>query len=97
MSNQPVYRRPRSHAYACRCSLCSRPPAGGYGIIGPAVLIFFAVLLTGFWPVLVVHGQTDTGGWRWDIHSTYAELAYLGAIGFVLGLAAMGNRKGSPS
>ena len=72
-------------------------PAGGYGIIGPAILIFLAVLLAGFWPVLVVHGQTDTGGWRWDIHSTWAELAYLAGAGFVATLAWLGNRKGSRS
>jgi len=28
MSNQPVYRRPRSHAYSCRCPACRQ--AGAY-------------------------------------------------------------------
>lgn len=65
---------------------------GDYGIIGPLILIAFAVALVGFWPVMVVHGYTDTGGWRWDIHSTIAELAYLGTIGFIITLAWLGNR-----
>lgn len=67
-------------------------PRGDWGIIGPAIGIFFAVALLGFWPVMVVHGYTDTGGWRWDIHSTYAELAYAGTIGFVALMIWLGNR-----
>lgn len=35
MSSQPVYRRPRSHAYSCRCPRCvqflNRPSASGSG------------------------------------------------------------------
>jgi hypothetical protein len=65
---------------------------GDYGIIGPHILIAFAVALIGFWPVMVVHGYTDTGGWQWDIHSTYAELTYLGTIGFVALMIWLGNR-----
>jgi hypothetical protein len=67
-------------------------PQGDWGIIGPLILIFFAVALVGFWPVMVVHGTTDTGGWRWDIHSTYAELAYVGTVGFVAWMIWLGNR-----
>ena len=61
------------------------PPSlsGEWGIIVPAVLIVGAVALLGFWPVMVWHGYTDTGGWRWDIHSTVAELTYWGVIGFI--------------
>lgn len=65
---------------------------GDYGIIGPLILIAFAVTLIGFWPVMVVHGYTDTGGWRWDIHSTIAELVYLGTVGFVALMIWLGNR-----
>lgn len=65
---------------------------GEWGIIVPAVLIIGAVALTGFWPAMVWHGYTDTGGWRWDIHSTAAELVYLGVIGFMAALVAIGNR-----
>lgn len=76
MSQQPVYRRPRSHAYSCRCPRCvqSMPSMknGDYGIIGPLALIGGIVALIGFWPAMVWHGYTDTGGWRWDIHSTIA-------------------------
>src|SRR5947209_19649892 len=66
--------------------------SGDYGIIGPAFLIFFAVALVGFWPAMVWHGQTDTGGWRWDIHSTIAEAVYWGTIGFIALLCWLGNR-----
>ena len=39
-ASQPVYRRPRSHAYACRCPRCAgalRRNKGNYGIIGPLI------------------------------------------------------------
>jgi hypothetical protein len=72
----------------------SKHPAGrgDYGIIGPLILIAFAVALVGFWPVMVVHGYTDTGGWRWDSHSTFAEAAYLGCVAFVALMIWLGNR-----
>jgi hypothetical protein len=41
-----------------------------YGIIGPGILAYFVIVLIGFWPALVWHGYTGTGGWRWDVHST---------------------------
>jgi hypothetical protein len=91
MSNQPVYRT-RNHAYSCRCGRCPQSRPGDWGLIGPLILIFFVVALVGFWPVMIVHGQTDTGGWRWDIHSTYAELAYAGGVGFVALMIWLGNR-----
>jgi hypothetical protein len=85
MSNQPVYRRPRSHAYSCRCPRCA--PRGDFvarnGILGPGFAILCVVAVIGFWPAMVWHGYTDTGGWRWDIHSTAAELAYAGVIAFI--------------
>lgn len=71
-------------------------PPTEWGIIGPAIGIFFAVLIFGFWPVLIMHGQTDTGGWRWDIHSTFAEAAYLGCVAFSGVLIWAGNRKPRP-
>lgn len=83
MSNQLVYRyRPRSHAPQCRCPRWVRvqPPKGDWGIIGPGLLIIAVVAVIGFWPAMVWHGYTDTGGWRWDIHSTIAELVYWGII-----------------
>jgi hypothetical protein len=91
--NRPVYRN-RSHAYSCRCPQCSKP--GDYGLIGPLVLIFFAVALVGFWPAMVWHGYTDTGGWRWDIHSTVAEGVYVGVIAFIGVLAWAGNKQPEP-
>ena len=95
----PVYRRPRSHAYSCRCPRCVQPNMknGDYGIIGPAILAWFAVTLFGFWPAMVWHGYTDTGGWRWDIHSTVAELVYWGTIGFTVFLCWLGNRPAKTS
>ena len=96
MSNQPIYRRPRSHSYACRCPRCT--PQGDavsrYGIIGPVLLFGGIAAVIGFWPAMVWHGYTATGGWRWDIHSTVAELAYWGVIGFVAGLIALGSHAG---
>jgi len=68
------------------------PGQGDWGIAVPALLITFAVALVGFWPAMVWHGYTDTGGWRWDIHSTIAEAVYFGVIGFTAGLVALGNR-----
>ena len=57
-----------------------RTPRGDFitrnGIIGPGILIGFAVLLVGFWPALAWHGHTATGGWRWDIHSTIGCLIW---------------------
>ena len=76
MSNQPVYRRARSHAYACRCPRCrQRAPSmrnGDFGIIGPALLVIAVVAVIGFWPAMVWHGYGGPTGtaWRWDIHST---------------------------
>lgn len=43
---------------------------GDYGIIGPGLLIIGVIAVVGFWPAMVWHGQTDTGGWRWNIDST---------------------------
>lgn len=91
MSNQPVYRN-RNHAYSCRCGRCAQSRPTEWGIVGPAILIFFVVALIGFWPAMVWHGYTDTGGWRWDIHSTIGELVYFGTIGFIALMAWAGNR-----
>jgi len=71
------------------------PGQGDWGIAIPALLIAFAVALVGFWPAMVWHGYTDTGGWKWDIHSTIAELVYFGVAGFIAVLIFLGNRKGS--
>jgi hypothetical protein len=96
MSNQPVYRRLRSHAYSCRCPRCT--PQGGFvdrnGIIGPGFLILCVVAVIGFWPAMVWHGYGGPTGtaWRWDIHSTIAEAVYFGAIGFIVFLCWLGNR-----
>jgi hypothetical protein len=94
--NRPVYRTaPRSHAWNCPCSRCVQVRArnkGNYGIIGPGLLVIGIIALIGFWPAMVWHGYTDTGGWRWDIHSTIAELAYFGIIaGFADLLALVGR------
>lgn|SRR5512146_2619547 len=72
----------------------SRKPRNDYGIIGPGLLIVFAVALIGFWPVMVWHGYGGPTGndWRWDIHSTIAEGTYLGVIGFIVLMAWLGSR-----
>ena len=71
-----------------------RQQGGDYGIIGPLVLIVFAVALVGFWPVMVWHGYGGPTGtaWRWDIHSTIAEGTYLGVIGFIALMCWLGTR-----
>jgi hypothetical protein len=69
-------------------------PSGGYGIIGPALLVIGVVAVLGFWPAMVWHGYTDTGGWRWDVHSTVAEAVYFGVAGFVVLMAWLGRRGG---
>ncbi len=104
--NRPVYRYPpRSHADSCRCPRCEpfrRQAKGGpayqyidrNGIIGPAILVIGGIILTCFWPVLVWHGEGGVTGtdWRWDIHSTIAELVYLGSVSFVIFLCWLGSR-----
>ena len=72
------------------------PGQGDAGILFPLLGITFAVLLVGFWPAMVWHGYGGPTGndWRWDIHSTVAELAYFGVIGFIAALIFLGNRKG---
>ena len=103
--NRPVYRYPpRSHASTCRCERClpfrGRQGAAGvidnYGIIGPLFVVYLIVVVTCFWPVLVWHGQTDTGGWRWDIHSTVAELTYVGVIAFIVLMCWFGAWSAKP-
>lgn len=94
MSNQPVYRRPRSHAYSCRCPRCV--PQGGFiernGILGPLALFAGLVAVIGFWPAMAWHGYTDTGGWRWDIHSTMGCLIWWVFLAAVVILAAADHR-----
>ena len=91
MSNQPIYRN-RNHAYSCRCGRCPQSRPTEWGIIGPAIGIFFVVAIFGFWPAMVWHGYTDTGGWRWDIHSTIGELVYFGVLAFLALLVWLGNK-----
>jgi hypothetical protein len=72
----------------------SRPPqrssGGDVGILIPLFLGFLVVACVGFWPAMVWHGYNDTGGWRWDIHSTVAELVYFGVIVFGAGMIWLG-------
>lgn len=81
MSQQPVYRRPRSHAYSCRCPRCDQPAE--WGILLPLIFGAGLIAVVGFWPAMVWHGYTDTGGWRWDIHSTVGCLVWWGILVFL--------------
>ena len=58
MSNQPVYRRPRNHAYSCRCPRCTeflnRPSASGSGAFWAVVAL---LTLYGL-PVAIWHQGT---------------------------------------
>lgn len=94
----PVYRRPRSHAYSCRCPRCARPASvknGDYGLIGPG-LVFLAVAYPVLcWPAWVWHGYSSGGdgyGWRWDIHSTYACLTWWGILAFIVVLSVLADK-----
>lgn len=70
-----------------------RPPAQeDWGIAVPFFAGAMVIAVVGFWPAMVWHGYTDTGGWRWDIHSTVAELVYLGVVAFIITLAWLGSR-----
>lgn len=97
VASQPVYRRPRSHAYSCRCPRCAealRRSQGNAGAAGPLILVFFIVVIIGFWPAMVWHGEGGPAGtsWEWNIDSTVAELVYWGILVFIASLAAISNR-----
>jgi len=70
--------------------------AGDWGIAIPAFLIIGLGWLVLCWPAIFAHGYTETGGWRWDIHSTYACAAWWGflAVSSLLGWA--GHRASKP-
>ena len=57
-------------------------------------VIPFVIMIAGFWPAMVWHGEGGPTGtaWRWDIHSTIAELVYAGVAGFIVFLCWAGNR-----
>ena len=61
---------PRSHAYSCRCVKCGRPSDAGAA--GPVILLGLILIVIGFWPAMVWHGEGGPSGtaWQWDIHST---------------------------
>ena len=68
MSNPPVYRRPRSHAYACRCRKCARSRPDS-----TAAVIFWgglAAIAVAFWPEWALHGRA----------SVIAGIAWWGSI-----------------
>jgi hypothetical protein len=76
MSAKPVYRYPpRSHTASCpcpRCAQCRKRPSPSSDLMAMDAFFVVCIVLAviGFWPAMVWHGYTDTGGWRWDIHST---------------------------
>lgn len=75
----------------------SRPPAQeDWGIAIPFFAGITVIALIGFWPAMVWHGYTGTGGWRWDIHSTIAEAVYAGVVAFIITLAWLGSRPARP-
>jgi hypothetical protein len=57
-----------------------RNNGGGVGILLPAAIILGVGWLVLCWPALAWHGYTDTGGWRWDVHSTIACAVWWGII-----------------
>jgi hypothetical protein len=76
MSNQPIYRRSRSHAYSCRCSRCQGANAYGAdlsrGLLIPAaacaaigLIVFVATVPLRIWHVTGSDGKQhpDTSTW----------------------------------
>jgi hypothetical protein len=84
MSNQPVYRRPRNHSYACRCSRCHAATArGGEELrVLSWLLGITALVLLAIWPALAVRGSSG----RWDTMTTVAECTYWGVILLIAGM-----------
>jgi hypothetical protein len=82
-------RRPRSYRSA---------PGGGiiarYGIIGPAFVIILTVMITGFWPAMVWHGEGGPTGtaWQWDVRSTIGCCIWWGFL-LLCGTGAVASRK----
>jgi hypothetical protein len=66
----------RNHAYSCRCPECA--PGGrrieDAGAAGPWILLGFILLIIGFWPAMVWHGQI--------IHAIMGVAVRWGFIGF---------------
>ena len=75
----------------------SRPPAQeDWGIAIPffaGIMILFAL---GCWPAFFWHGYTDTGGWRWDIHSTIGCCVWWGILALSAFLYWTDHRQGRP-
>jgi hypothetical protein len=91
--------RPPVGAYRSRPARTFRQPpqrrgsdGKGWGVvIGLALLAVFLV-----WPGWAWHGQTATGGYRWDGESTAAMLIWWGIVAFwliVAGLVRQANAK----
>lgn len=66
-----------------------RPGTQGCGVLGLGIAAF---IILGFWPAFIVHGQTDTGGWKLSAGSVYACLAWWGALAFIWLMVWLGNR-----
>jgi hypothetical protein len=86
--SQPVCRRPRSHAYRCRCSRCvySMPDNSAAAVFwGP--LIFLAIA---FWPEYALHGRASViAGIAW-----WGSIAVIGAL--ILAACLNGKRQPRP-
>ena len=64
----------------------------GWTLIEPLFLIGVPLVLFSCWPAIFAHGYTDTGGWRWDIHSTVACSAWWGVL-LLFGLIGWVNHR----
>ena len=74
-------------APACSCGSALCPSCGktvrdreGWGVIEFVLPAGILLALVSCWPAIFAHGYTDTGGWRWDIHSTVACSAWWGVM-----------------
>jgi hypothetical protein len=69
VSQQPVYRRPRSHTYSCRCPKCQAAAARSSGSLGATLLFAGAIAAVGAlpaWPYFIWHGHDAQGHGKYD-------------------------------
>ena len=88
---------------ACSCGSALCPRCGkaardreGWGVIEPLLLIGIPLAVLGFWPAFIpaLHGQTDTGEFRWTATTTVACSAWWGVLLLFALIIWAGHRPG---
>ena len=93
MSNQPVYRRPRSHAYSCRCPRCVQSgaysvdlskgaalPVAACAVIG--AVVWLVVVPLRIWHTIGADGQQHPDTATWIAYGA-GGVVIMGALMFV--------------